>query len=176
MSPQSTMTRWLAWCGLLMLLLFALLMHAAQAAPGVHVLTTSPVPAGKFEPLREMARQHGMTLEARYIEKLSAQELDAFATKTDLLIVDAPRDHIVTAMLGQLGPLWTNSNTPRVLLSTDRAEAHGIDAKLATRLQAYYANGGRANFDAMMRTLAADHFHLRDDRSIPAPVVFPKAA
>ncbi|GJG96215.1 cobaltochelatase subunit CobN [Cupriavidus pauculus] len=171
------MTRWLAWYGLLML--FSLLMqvaHAATEVPGVHVLTTSPVPAGKFEPLREMARQHGMTLEARYIEKLSAQELDAFVTKTDLLIVDAPRDHIVTAMLGQLGPLWTNSNTARVLLSTDRAEAHGIDAKLATRLQAYYANGGRANFDAMMRTLAADHFRLRDDRSIPAPVVFPKAA
>jgi cobaltochelatase CobN len=35
-------------------------------------LTTSPVPAGKFEPLREMAAQHGMTLEARYIEALRA--------------------------------------------------------------------------------------------------------
>lgn len=174
MSPQSITTRWLAvWLGVLLLALSA---RIAFAAPVIHILTTSPVPAGKFAPLRDMAQQHGMTLEARYIEKLSSQDLDVFATKTDLLIVDAPREHIVTAMLAQLGPLWTNSKTARVLLATDRAEAHGIDNALATRLLAYYANGGRANFDAMMRTLAADHFRLRGDPSIPAPTIFPKAA
>ncbi|PLQ02603.1 cobaltochelatase subunit CobN [Cupriavidus pauculus] len=174
MSPQSKTTRWLAaWLGVLLL---ALSVQTALAAPAIHILTTSPVPAGKFAPLRDMAARQGMALEARYIEKLAAKDLDAFATQTDLLIVDAPRDHIVTAMLAQLGPLWTQSKTPRLLLATDRFEAHGIDNALATQLQAYYANGGRANFDAMMRTLAADHFRLRHDPSIPPPMIFPKAA
>ncbi len=176
MSPQTKKSRWLAFFGVLLIAQLALIAQVALAAPSVHILTTSPVPAGKFEPLREMARQHGLALEARYIEKLSAQDLGAFATQTDLLIVDAPRDHIVTAMLAQLGPLWTTSNTARVLLATDRYEAHGVDDKLAARLQAYYANGGRANFDAMLRTLAASYFRLHSDASIPAPVIFPKAA
>ncbi|RZT38429.1 cobaltochelatase CobN [Cupriavidus agavae] len=168
--------RWLAWLGLLLAMLLAQMSHAAHAAPTVHVLTTSPVPAGKFEPLREMAQRFGMALEARYIEKLSPQEIGVFTTQADLLIVDAPRDHIVAAMLAQLGPLWTASNTPRVLLATERYEAHGVDDGLAQRLQRYYANGGRANFDAMLRTLAAEQFRLRSDPSIPAPVLFPKAA
>ena len=178
MSPQSITTRWMAaWLGAMVLgLLLTLSARIALAAPTIHVLTTSPVPAGKFGPLRDMADRHGMSLEARYIEKLPAQALDAFATKADLLIVDAPRDHIVSAMLAQLGPLWTDSKSPRVLLATDRFEAHGIDRALAARLQAYYANGGRGNFDAMMRTLAADHFRMRSDPSIPPPVIFPKAA
>lgn len=178
MSPQSITTRWMAaWLGAMLLgLLLTLSARIATAAPTIHVLTTSPVPAGKFGPLRDMADRHGMSLEARYIEKLPAQALDAFATKADLLIVDAPRDHIVSAMLAQLGPLWTDSKSPRVLLATDRFEAHGIDKALAARLQAYYANGGRGNFDAMMRTLAADHFRMRSDPSIPPPMIFPKAA
>ncbi|MWL88917.1 cobaltochelatase subunit CobN [Cupriavidus sp. SW-Y-13] len=170
----SAKARWLAFLVVLLVAMMAMSAHAA--APGIHILTASPVPAGKFEPLREMAAQHGMTLEARYIEKLSAQELGSFATKTDLLIVDAPRDHIVTAMLAQLGPLWTTSTTPRVLLATDRYESHGVDDALAKRMQTYYANGGRANFDAMLRTVASAQFRLRADASIPPPVIFPKAA
>lgn len=158
------------------LLVIGALAQIAHAAPVIHILTSSPVPAGKFEPLREMARQQGMQLEARYIERIPGQELGPFVTQADLLIVDAPRDHIVTAMLAQLGPLWTTSTTARVLLATDRYEAHGVDDKLAARLHAYYVNGGRANFDAMMRTLAAERFRLRADASIPAPVIFPKAA
>lgn len=173
MSSQSASARWLAFFGIVLLAITA---QIAFAAPRVRILTTSPVPAGKFEPLRAMANAQGMALEARYIEKLSAQDLDAFVTRTDLLIVDAPREHIVTTMLAQLGPLWTTSNTPRVLLATNRFEAHGVDDKLAARLQSYYANGGRANFDAMMRVLAAEQFRLRSDPSIPAPVLFPKAA
>lgn len=174
MFPQLNKAR---WCALLGMLLIGMLVRvAAIAAPSIHILTTSPVPAGKFEPLRDMARQHGLSLEARYIEKLAGPQLAQFVTQADLLIVDAPRDHIVSVMLAQLGPQWTTSNTPRVLLATDRFEAHRIDDRLAGRLHAYYVNGGRANFDAMMRTLAAERFGLREDPSIPPPAIFPKAA
>lgn len=173
MSPQSIHIKWLAFLGVM---LVALIAQVALAAPTIHILTSSPVPAGKFEPLRNMASQHGIALESRYIDKLSAQDLARFATQPDLLIVDAPRDHIVAAITAQLGAAWTTSKAPRVLVATDRHEAHGVPEALAARLQAYYVNGGRANFDAMLRTLATEQFHLRGDPSIPAPVIFPKAA
>ncbi|RDK08024.1 cobaltochelatase subunit CobN [Cupriavidus lacunae] len=174
MSPQNTTTsRFLR--ALLWLLMLAGVAHAA-AAPRIAILTSSPVPAGKFAPLREMAQAQGMTLEARYLERMPAQELAPFINDADLLIVDAPRDHIVTAMQQQLGPLWTQARVPRVLVATDRYETHGVDDKLAAQLHAYYVNGGRTNFSAMMRTLAAQQFRLRADSNIPAPVAFPKAA
>ncbi|EYS95409.1 cobalamin biosynthesis protein CobN [Cupriavidus sp. SK-4] len=160
---------------LLWLLMLAGAAHAA-ALPRIAILTSSPVPAGKFAPLREMAQAQGMALEARYLERMPAQEIAPYINDADLLIVDAPRDHIVTAMLQKLGPLWTQARVPRVLVTTDRYEAHGVDDKLAAQLHAYYVNGGRANFGAMMRTLAAQQFRLRADSSIPAPVPFPKAA
>ncbi|WP_042883620.1 hypothetical protein [Cupriavidus necator] len=74
-------------------------------------------------------------------------------------------------MLQTLGPLWTQARVPRVLI-----EAHGVDDKLAAQLHAYYVNGGRANFSAMMRTLAAQQFRMRADDGIPAPVAFPKGS
>ncbi|KJK16572.1 hypothetical protein UB46_36130 [Burkholderiaceae bacterium 16] len=161
---------------LLWLALLALGMQQARAAPKIAVLTTSPVPAGKFEPLQAMARAHGMTLDARYLERMSAQDVAPFIDGAGLLILDAPRDHIVAEMLAKLGPQWTNARAPRLLIATDRFEAHGLDDALGAKLHAYYVNGGRANFDAMMRTLAAQQFKLRADSAIPAPVVFPKAA
>ncbi|MDF3839820.1 cobaltochelatase subunit CobN [Cupriavidus basilensis] len=177
MSPQhKTKTRLIRALCLLWLALFALGMQQARAEPKIAVLTTSPVPAGKFEPLQAMARAHGMTLDARYLERMRAQDVAPFIDGAALLILDAPRDHIVTEMLARLGPQWTSARVPRLLLATDRFEAHGLDQALGARLHAYYVNGGRANFDAMMRTLAAQQFRLRADNGIPAPVVFPKAA
>ncbi|WP_455285062.1 cobaltochelatase subunit CobN [Cupriavidus necator] len=173
MSPQNIMPRRFLWV-LLWLLMLAGAAHAA--APRIAILTSSPVPAGKFGPLRELAQAQGMTLDARYLERMPAQEVAPFIHDADLLIVDAPRDHIVTAMLQKLGPLWTDARVPRVLIATDRYEAHGVGDKLAAQLHAYYVNGGRANFSAMMRTLASQQFRLRADNSIPAPVAFPKAA
>jgi len=157
-------------------LLLSLVMPAHAAAPRVHILTSSPVPAGKFAPLREMATARGIALDARYLERMPPHDVAPFLASADLLILDAPRDHIVTAMLDKLGPLWRDSTVPRLLFVTGRRESHGIDDGLAGALHAYYVNGGRANFDAMMRTLAARHFHLADDNDIPAPVFFPKAA
>lgn len=177
MSPQDkTKTRFLRALCLLWITWLVLGMQPASAAPRIAVLTTSPVPAGKFEPLQAMARAHGMTLDARYLERMNAQDIAPFIDGASLLILDAPRDHIVTEMLAKLGPLWTHARAPRLLIATDRFEAHGVDNALGAKLQAYYANGGRANFDAMMRTLAAQQFKLRADSTIPAPVVFPKAA
>ncbi len=149
---------------------------ARAAAPRIAILTTSPVPAGKFEPLRAMAQSRGMLLATQYIERMSAEDIAPFIAAADLLIIDAPRDHIVTAMLEKLGPQWTNARVPRVLIATDRFEAHALDPQLAARLHAYYVNGGRANFEAMIRTLAARQFHLLADNTIPPPVEFPKAA
>ncbi|WP_432258741.1 cobaltochelatase subunit CobN [Cupriavidus sp. TMH.W2] len=174
MSPQNIMgSRFLRV--LLWLLMLAGVAHAG-AVPRIAILTSSPVPAGKFAPLREMAQAQGMTLEARYLERTPVQEIAPFINDADLLILDAPRDHIVTAMLQQLGSLWTQARVPRVLIATDRYETHGVDDRLAAQLHAYYVNGGRANFSAMMRTLAAQQFRLSADSNIPAPVAFPKAA
>jgi len=172
MSPRCFVARWLVF-----VLVSALLGgHALAATPRIHILTSSPVPAGKFAPLREMAAAHGMTLDARYLERMAPQEVAPFIDSADLLLVDAPRDHIVAAMLNQLGATWQESTTPRVLLVTERHEAHSVDEAMAAALHAYYVNGGRANFDAMLRMLAARHFRLKADTSIPLPVVFPKAA
>ncbi|WP_354684778.1 cobaltochelatase subunit CobN [Cupriavidus necator] len=173
MSPQDTMKRRCLYALLCLLMLAGV---AQAATPRIAILTSSPVPAGKFAPLRELAQAQGMALEAQYLERMPAPDVAPFIHGADMLIVDAPRDHIVTAMLQKLGPLWTDARVPRMLIATDRYEAHGVDDKLAAQLHAYYVNGGRANFSAMMRTLASRQFRLRADDSIPAPVAFPKAA
>ena len=161
---------------MLALLLWWTTAPATAATPTVRILTANPVPAAKFALLAEAGRKAGVALEHRYAEQLSPDEAAGWLAGAAFVIVDAPRAHIVDFVMSKLGPAWAEARTPRVLLMTEGARAFGTDAAFASSLNSYYQNGGVANFDAAMRLIAARQLKLREDATIPPPIVFPKAA
>jgi hypothetical protein len=64
----STLLRCLAFA-------FWLTLSVAAHAEGVLLLTTSPSPPGRFVALEQAAREHGLPLRTRFIEKIAADEL-----------------------------------------------------------------------------------------------------
>lgn len=167
---------------LLLLAAAALLPGLAQAATVLFV-SASPVAPGKFVALAEAAEPLGLRIEARFAEKLGPN-LDAnFWAGADLVLIDAPRQHIEDYVRQRLGAaLPALAGKPHVWLPTVASKSSGLPEVLAQRLHAYYVNGGRANMDAFLRSIAA-HLKsgpgsqgLQDWARLPAPIVFPASA
>ncbi|MGN6829608.1 cobaltochelatase subunit CobN [Paucibacter sp. M5-1] len=166
-----------------------LLLAAAAVLPGlaqaatVLFVSASPVAPGKFVALAKAAEPLGLRIEARFAEKLGP-DLDAkFWSGADLVLIDAPRQHIEDYVRQRLGAaLPALAGKPHVWLPSAAPKSSGLPEALAQRLHAYYVNGGRSNMDAFLRSIAA---HLKsgpgsqgiqDWARLPAPIVFPPSA
>lgn len=176
MKPLSLLyaLRLLALLGLLGLaLLFA---PARAASPTVLFIAASPVAPGKFVALARAAEPLGLKIEVRFVEKLGPEPDARLWAGADLVMIDAPRQHIEDDVRARLGAaLPALAAKPHLWLPTAAPKAGGgLPEALGQRLHAYYVNGGRANMDALLRSLAA-HLKGQDWRALPAPVVFPKA-
>ncbi len=162
---------------LLLLCVANLTCHAAHLL----VVTTGPVTAGKFRVLGEAARAHGLTIEARFVEKLDRPVNADFWRGADAVLFDTPREHMEEAVRAKLAPalpalaqarvpvLWAPANAPR---------ASHLPDELARRLHAYYVNGGRDNNAGFVVTLAA-HLQGKPWQALPGikpPIVFPATA
>lgn len=148
------------------------------AAEGVLVITTSPAAPGRFVALEQAARALGLPLRARFIEKIPAAELNATLWRgADLVLLDAPRQHIEDFVRSKLGAaLPALQQVPHAWLPTPAARpGGGLDPALAQRLHGYFVQGGARNTDALLRTLAA-HRAGQAWQALPAPQVFPPAA
>ncbi|MCA0243164.1 MAG: cobaltochelatase subunit CobN [Proteobacteria bacterium] len=150
---------------------------AAQAAGRVLIVTASPVAPGKFVTLAREAQAQGLSIEARYAEKLGAEPGPALWDGADLVLIDAPRQHIEDYVRAKLGAaLPALAAKPHVWLPTQAPKpGGGLDAAFAQRLHAYYVNGGRANTRALLQLLDAQ-IRRQDWRGLPPPQVFPPAA
>ena len=152
----------------------------AASAGQVLIVTTSPVAPGKFTALARDAEPLGLRIEARYVEKLAPSAVGpAFWDGFDLVLFDTPRPHMEEAVRARLAAaLPALARRPHVWLATAAPRpGGGLDEALAQRLHAYYVNGGRANADNLLRTLAA---WLREPAgrawaALPEPMVFPTA-
>jgi len=161
---------------LVLLGLAALLAPVRAATPTVLFIAASPVAPGKFVALARAAEPLGLKIEARFAEKLASEPDAKLWADADLVLIDAPRQHIEDYVRTRLGAaLPALAAKPHLWLPTAAPKAGGgLSEALAQRLHAYYINGGHANMDAFLRSLAA-HLKGQDWRALPAPVVFPKA-
>ncbi|MBS3935872.1 MAG: cobaltochelatase subunit CobN [Sulfuritalea sp.] len=147
---------------------------AAGAAQATSLLfiATGNVPAGKFHQLREIARPHGIKIEARYVSRLPANVDGGLFRGYDWVLFDTYQMDDVRGRLAQALPELT---APHLWLHDANPSWQGMPDDLAQRLVAYYNSGGRANFEGFFATLAA-HFGGRSYADLADPVVFPKAA
>lgn len=163
------------------LLLFATLMLFAATtvqAASLLFVTTSPVAPGKFRLLAELAAPHGLTVEARFVEKLAGKVDADFFRGYDMVIFDVPRAHMHEAVHARVAPALpalAASKTPALWLPTEMPTAQHLPDALARRLHAYYVNGGRGNAENFFATLAA-HFRGQSWQQLPPPQIFPTTA
>ena len=145
----------------------------AQPALSLLFIATGNVPAGKFRQLAEIARPHGLSVQVRYLHQLP-RNADAGlwrghdAVFIDSYLQDAVREHLSGALPALTAPhAWLYDQQP--------AWGGGLPESVGRRLVAYYTNGGRQNFEGFFALLAAQ---LRGQPvpTLPAPIVFPKAA
>ncbi|WP_295008030.1 cobaltochelatase subunit CobN [uncultured Dechloromonas sp.] len=156
-------------------LLGALCLWHNVLAESILIVATSPVPTGKFRTVVDAARQHGLSVEAHFAERLSAEQAAKLLEKRDLIIFDAARSHMQDAVKGKLGKALEQLKTPHIWMKDDGPGGTGLPADVAARLHAYYTNGGRSNYDGFFATLAAQ---LRGQPlpRVAAPFVFPEEA
>ncbi len=148
---------------------------AAWGADALLFISTSPVPAGKFQKLAGIAAAQGFRIEHRQAERLSAEQDASLFEGFDAVFFDAPRDHLEEFVRIRLGKALPGLAAPHLWMHDSKPSSQGFPAPLAERLHAYYVNGGRPNFENFFRALAA----WRDKQpldGVPAPVVFPRAA
>ncbi len=147
----------------------------AQAAK-ILFISGSPVSPGKFNNLAKVAKPYGIDVRFQMAERLGAEIDGSLFDGADLVIIDAPRDHIEGYIRTRLGPaLPALAQKPHVWISTAKATPNLIPANLSQRLHAYYVNGGRHNFQHMFETLAA-HFAGKPWQTVAEPIIFPPAA
>jgi cobaltochelatase CobN len=135
-----------------------LTLWAAARADGVLLLTTSPSPPGRFIALEQAARAHALPLRARFVEKIAADELSsALLQGAELVLIDAPRQHIEDFVRGRLAPaLPALAAAAARLAAGSRAQARRrLDAALARRLHGYFVQGGARNTEWLLQTLLA---------------------
>ena len=165
------------WRAALLVLACVLGAPLAVQAAGVLIITTSPAQPGRFVALEQAAKSMGFSLQARFVEKIPADEFQpALWRGADLVLLDAPRAHIEDFMRGKLGAaLPALDRVPHVWLPTSAPKpGGGLDADFAARVHGYFVQGGARNTDWLLQALAA-YEAGRDWRSLPAPQVFPTA-
>ena len=165
------------WRAALLVLACVLGAPLAVQAAGVLIITTSPAQPGRFVALEQAAKSMGFSLQARFVEKIPADEFQpALWRGADLVLLDAPRAHIEDFMRGKLGAaLPALDRVPHVWLPTSAPKpGDGLDADFAARVHGYFVQGGARNTDWLLQALAA-YEAGRDWRSLPAPQVFPTA-
>lgn len=159
---MKTLLRCLAVCA-------CLAAGAAQAA-SLLFIATSNVPAGKFRQLQEIAKPHGIKIEARYANRLPADVDGGLFRGHDWVLFDT---YQMDDVRGRLAKALPELKAPHIWLHDANPSWRGMPDALAKRLIAYYNSGGRGNFEGFFATLAA-HLGGRSYAGIVDPVVFPK--
>ena len=156
---------------LLLAISMALLALSAQAA-SVLFIATGNVPPGKFRQLADIARPHGIEVSVRHVDKLPANVDAGLFAGADAVFFDT---YLLDYVRGKLAAALPGLRAPHAWLYDAEPSWGGLPEPLARRLIAYYANGGRANFEGFFATLAA-HLAGRPAEGVADPVVFPKIA
>lgn len=158
------------------------LMHGgsalAQRKPAtVLFIAASPVAPGKFVTLARAAEPLGVRIEARFAEKLPTDVGPSLWAGADLVLIDAPRQHIEDFVRQRLGAaLPALAAKPHIWLQTGTHKSANLPDAFVKRLHAYYVNGGHANSDALLHALQSQLAGNDAWARLPEPLRFPPAA
>jgi cobaltochelatase CobN len=161
---MKTLLRFLAVC--------CFLAAGAAQATSLLFIATGNVPVGKFRQLQEIAKPHGIRIEARYSNRLPADVDGGLFRGYDWVLFDT---YQMDDVRGRLAKALPDLKVPHIWLHDANPSWQGMPDDLAKRLVAYYNSGGRGNFEGFFATLAA-HLGGRSYAGIVDPVVFPKTA
>lgn len=150
--------------------LLGLLLSGGALAESVLFLATGNVPPGKFRLLAEVAKPHGIAVELRHVDKIPVDADASLFAGFDAVFFDT---YLVDYVRGKLARALPGLRQSHLWLYEAQPAWGGMPEPVARRLLAYYANGGRANFDGFFRTLRAQ-IDGRPLTGIPEPVVFPR--
>lgn len=161
-------------------LLAACILTCSLAAQATTVLfiSNSPVSPGKFNNLTKIAKDYDIQVKYSFVEKLNTEVDGELFLDADMVIFDAPRDHIegyIKSRLINAIPALEKSGKPFAWLSTNSVRSSNLPLELGERLHTYYINGGHTNFENFFRTLQA-HFSGKRWGDIAEPIVFPSSA
>jgi hypothetical protein len=138
--------------GLLVILISSVCLFCTTAqAANVLIITSSPVPPGKFRMLAELAGAHGVKIDTRYSEKLPASTDASVFNGYDIVMFDAPRDHIREAIQAQLHHALSGLKIPSLWLHTSEPVWKNLPEPLAKRLNTYYVNGSTPNYQHFLK-------------------------
>ncbi|GAB1583453.1 cobaltochelatase subunit CobN [Phyllobacterium phragmitis] len=133
----------------LALALFAGAAHAQDTArasrPVVRVLTDSFVLPSKFDALRPIAEEAGVSLESVNVETAKTSS-DEWLSGADLVVLDVPRPNDRARVEQALGERLTASKVPSLTIGGGRPAWQGLAPREASALIGYYAGGGAENF------------------------------
>ncbi len=164
------------WMVLALVLAFGATGARAQAPRTLLFIAASPVPPGKFVARAEAGAAAGLKVVVHWAERLPAPVGPALWQDADLVVLDAPREHIEDYMRARLGPaLPALAQRPHLWMASAAPRGESLPASLAQRLHAYYVNGGARNVRHFMQAVAA-HLEGQDTTGLPPPQVFPPAA
>ncbi|KXF75170.1 cobalamin biosynthesis protein CobN [Paramesorhizobium deserti] len=123
--------------------------HAQDAThvsrPVVRVVTDSFVLPAKFEALRPIAEEAGVTLESIDVETARTPP-DEWLSGADLIVLDVPRPNDRARVEQALGGRLAASAVPAITIGGGRPAWKGIAPREASALIGYYAGGGTENF------------------------------
>jgi cobaltochelatase CobN len=133
----------------LALALFAGAAHAQDTTrasrPVVRVLTDSFVLPSKFDALRPIAEEAGVSLESVNVETARTSS-DEWLSGADLIVLDVPRPNDRARVEQALGERLAASRVPSLTIGGGRPAWKGIAPREASALIGYYAGGGAENF------------------------------
>ena len=156
-------------------LLGALCIWHSAIAENILIVATSPVPPGKFKAVSEIGQKFGLTVEAKFAERIPAEQVAKLLENRDFIVFDAARSQMQDAVKGKLGKSLDGLKTPHLWMKDDGPAGSGLPKEVATTLHAYYTNGGRANYEGFFATLAAQ-LRGQPQPKLAAPFVFPDDA
>jgi cobaltochelatase CobN len=152
---------------------FAPLAQGADRAPVVRVVAADSVLSGKLAKLQGYARAAGVTLETAYVQDLPTDD-DTWLLGADLLVIDAPLRNARLAALERVSSVTRQPKVRWIDGGPDSSAHGGLPEVHATRLIAYYNNGGPLNYRRFFEYVQKLHAGL-DVESVPTPVVIPRA-
>ncbi len=158
---------------ILLCALLASMVAASVQARELLVLTAAPVQAGKFPVLNGFAAPLGWKVRHVFAERLTGEEGPALFKGADFILLDIPYDPVVEAVERKVGKFLDASGAPWLKVQDKGHAARGLAEADASRLWAYYLNGGKRNFAHFFQYLDAV-VAQRPAASIPPPVVYPE--
>jgi len=147
---------------------------AAQKAPEVLVVARDPMHAmAKMGLMKECAQLSGIRFRFVFAATLKDDDYPGLYSGADLVMLDVGNRSLAQVIHSKAAAGNNIPVVPILYEGFDDSMRRGISRPMHERLQAYYDNGGRSNFENLFRYLATELFHVSTIKAAD-PVIIPQ--